>query len=98
MAFVLASLKRIGPQGTLAPTLWNYDALADANATIDTTGYFNAAADRLRVKDLIFVTNTTPPGGLFVVSSNTRDLTANPPVAGVVDVNDALSLGSTDTD
>jgi hypothetical protein len=95
MAFVATALRRV-TQG--APTIWTYDALADANATLDTSGYFSAAADKLKVKDIIMVTNTTPPGGIFVVSSNTRDLTANPPVFGVVDINDALSLGSTDTD
>jgi hypothetical protein len=34
----------------------------------------------------------------MIVTSNTRDLTASPPVAGVVDVTNAVSVGSIDSD
>lgn len=70
-------------------TLWHY-VTADAAASVDTAGYFNAAADMLRVGDIIIAnveTATTPKAGLFLVSQA---------ASGVVDVNDMTQIGSAD--
>ncbi|MBF0269347.1 MAG: hypothetical protein HQL44_12230 [Alphaproteobacteria bacterium] len=72
-------------------TLWHYTT-ADAASIVDSDGYFNAAADMLRVGDIIIAnvaTGGTMQAGQFLVTSNS---------AGVVDVNDMTQIGSTDTD
>jgi hypothetical protein len=97
MALVLASLKRVGGIGT-APKIWAYPSLADSTATCDTAGYFNLAADKLQIGDLIFVAPTSAPYGLLVVNANSRDLTANPPVFGVVDTTSTTAVGAADSD
>jgi len=68
-------------------TLWHY-ATADAADTVDGAGYFNAAADMLRVGDIIIAnveTAATPKAGLFLVSQA---------ASGVVDVNDMTQIGA----
>lgn len=68
-------------------TLWHY-VTADAAASVDAAGYFNAAADMLRVGDIIIAnveTAATPKAGLFLVSQA---------ASGVVDVNDMTQIGS----
>jgi len=82
---------RLGPQNDNAPTLWSYkttDAVAAGAGGVDASGYFNSVADRLKVGDLIYTykSSATVAAALFVVLSNTRDLTASPPVSGVVDL------------
>jgi len=70
-------------------TLWHY-VTADAAASVDTAGYFNAAADMLRVGDIIIAnvdTAATPKAGLFLVSQA---------ASGVVDVNDMTQIGAAD--
>ncbi len=98
MAFALANLSRLGGQNADSPTLWLYKS-ADTAATADSAGYFNNAADRLKVDDVIIMAVT---GGnslaVFKVNANSRDLAANPPVSGVVDVTSAVVLGSADSD
>ena len=72
-------------------TLWHYTT-ADAAADVDTAGYFNGAADMLRVGDIVVAnvdTAGTPGAGLFLVNAN---------AAGVVDVADMTQIGSADTD
>ncbi len=72
-------------------TLWHY-ATTDLATDVDTTGYFNAASDMLRVGDFIFAnvdTDGTPAHGIYAVLSNS---------GGVVDVSDLTSVGATDTD
>lgn len=72
-------------------TLWHYTT-ADVAADVDTAGYFNSAADMLRVGDIIVAnvdTAGTPAAGLFLVNAN---------AAGVVDVADMTQIGATDTD
>ncbi len=72
-------------------TQWHYRT-ADLDTDVDTTGYFNAAADMLRVGDMILANtdvNGTPKAGIFVVSSN---------AAGVVDVDNLTQFGGTDVD
>jgi hypothetical protein len=51
-------------------TLWHYTT---DDKVVDTEGYFNAAANMLRVGDIIITnmdTAGTPVGGLFFVVSN----------------------------
>lgn len=72
-------------------TLWHY-ATTDAAATVDTRGYFSAAADMLRVGDMILA-NTgaggTSAGGVLIVASNN---------AGVVDVTNLTLFGTANDD
>ncbi|MCE5292900.1 MAG: hypothetical protein LLG14_27205 [Nocardiaceae bacterium] len=96
MALDLTQLKRVGPQ--VGATHWTYKSAGDALTTCDGSGYFNGAADRLKVGDVIYVQPTSGACGFLKVDSNTRDLTATPPVSGVVDTLNALSLGTTDSD
>ena len=72
-------------------TLWHYGT-TDTAAVVDTAGYFDTAADMLRVGDMIIgnvATATSPQAGIFVVRSNT---------GGVVNVSDLTSFGAVDTD
>lgn len=72
-------------------TLWHYTT-PDVSTDVDTTGYFNAAADMLRLGDIIMA-NTDTAGttatGLFVVRQN---------AAGVVDVTDMTAIGTSNLD
>lgn len=96
MALNLANLQRVGPQNNNAPTLWAY-ATSDALTAVDAAGYFNGAAAKLQVGDWIFVSSSST-WGIHIVNANSRDLTANPPVSGVVDVTNALAAGTIDSD
>ncbi len=52
-------------------TMWHYTT---TDTSITTTGYFNIAADMLRVNDLIianFNTGTTPTTKFYIVTGNT---------------------------
>ena len=72
-------------------TLWHYGT-TDKAVDVDTTGYFNLAADMLRVGDMIISnvdTAATPQAGVFVVRSNT---------GGVVNVSDLTAFGTVNTD
>jgi hypothetical protein len=72
-------------------TLWHYTTTDDA-ATSDTVGYFNKAADMLRVGDIIIAnvdTDGTPGGGFFLVRSNS---------GGVVDITNLTPVGTSNTD
>ncbi|MEG3618973.1 hypothetical protein V5T82_10950 [Magnetovibrio sp. PR-2] len=72
-------------------TLWHYTT-TDAGSDVDTSGYFNEAADMLRVGDIIVAntdTDGTPASGFYLVNAN---------ASGVVDVADMTAVGSTDTD
>ena len=72
-------------------TLWHY-ATIDAAAVVDGAGYFNAAAEMLRVGDFILA-NTgqggSPQHGIFVVAANTN---------GEVDLTDLTPFGSSNSD
>ena len=96
MAYARAGLQRVGPQNSGAPTLWTY-VTTDALTDVDASGYFNDAADIMQVGDFVFVASSSTYG-IHVVTGNTRDLTATPPVAGVVDVTNAVALGAIDSD
>jgi hypothetical protein len=107
MPFILRNLDRLGGGksaasgvgeatssiGNGAFTVWLYRT-EDATATVDTSGYFNAAADLLRPGDWIMRTTVNSSGvpqtaGTHLVVSN---------AAGVVDVADTTALTVTDTD
>lgn len=91
MAYSETGLQPIGGQAKAgnAPQMWSYSS-ADAIATVNTSGYFNSAADVLKVGDLIYVFDTaTPTASLVVVLSNTGT---------VVDVSDGTSIAVTDAD
>tara|TARA_R110000765_G_scaffold65438_1_gene126948 strand:- start:140 stop:415 length:276 start_codon:yes stop_codon:yes gene_type:complete len=91
MAFLIADLSLYGQDGTDAPKQFMYTS-ADTAATINTSGYFDDVADRVRVNDLITVvssTGGTPVHSTVIVNSNT---------GGVVDVSDGLVITATDTD
>lgn len=87
---------RVGPVNDNCPTIWTY-ITTDSLATVTTSGYFNAVANRLKPGDLIYVTSAASPwdAGLAVVKSNTRNLLAVPPVAGVVDMFNATVINTT---
>ena len=96
MAYARAGLQRVGPQNSGAPTIFTYGT-TDALTTVDGNGYFNDAADVLQVGDWILVSSSSTYG-IQIVNANSRDLTASPPVEGVVDVTNALAAGTIDSD
>lgn len=72
-------------------TLWHYTT-ADIATDVDTTGYFNTAAEMVRIGDMVLAnTNTAavPTSGIYLVSAN---------AAGVVDVADMTAVGALNTD
>lgn len=72
-------------------TLYHYST-TDTAAVVDTEGYFNAAADQLRIGDRIMATvdtDGTMAHGDFVVLTND---------GSTVDVGDMTAVGGTDTD
>jgi hypothetical protein len=72
-------------------TLWHY-ATPDLAADVDTSGYFNTAADMLRTGDMVMAnvdTGGTPSAGIFLVASST---------GSVVDLADITAIGSSNTD
>jgi|TARA_R110002020_G_scaffold15864_6_gene56558 hypothetical protein len=87
MAYSASGLARIG--GDSNGSLWMYTS-ADAIATVNTSGYFNSAANMLSVRDLIMVRDTNVPTTNFcTVLSNT---------GSVVDVSDGTAVAETDGD
>lgn len=87
---------RLGPENDNCPTIWVYTS-TDTLSTICTSGYFNAVANKLKVGDLMYITSASSPwtGGLAIVKSNTRNLLAVPPIAGVVDLFNATVVNVT---
>ena len=72
-------------------TLWHYKS-SDLSANIDTTGYFNDAANMLRVGDFILANtaiNATVSSGVFVVRANDGE---------AVDVANISSFGLANSD
>lgn len=72
-------------------TLWHYTT-TDPAATVDSAGYFNAAADMLRGGDMIIAnvdSGGTASAGLFLVSQA---------AAGGVDVSDLTRIGASNSD
>lgn len=77
---------RLGPPNDNCPTLWTYVTTDSLAAITSVSGYFNALAGKLKVGDLIYITSASSPwlNALVTVKSNTRNIAASPPVAGVV--------------
>jgi hypothetical protein len=99
MAFDIAYLVPTTHQGKrgVASTRWSYWTL-DAAATVDTAGYFNAAAGLLQVGDIIDrVTWSTAIGTGGTISTYGPHI-VNSIASGVVDVSDATAGTVTDTD
>jgi hypothetical protein len=72
-------------------TMWHYRT-DDAASDVDTSGYFNEAANMLRTGDFVFANANlaaTPQNGVFVVLSNS---------GGVVDASDMTGFGTANTD
>ena len=93
MAYDSTGLQPIGGQSKAgnAPQMWSYTS-TDAKTAIDAEGYFNDAADLLKVGDLIYVHAST--GG-------TRTYSLHPVVSNtgtVVDVGDGTAISATDSD
>lgn len=91
MAYSSTGLQPIGGQGKAgtAPQMWSYTS-ADAIAAVNTSGYFNAAADLLKVGDLMYIRDSaTPTASLVIVLSN---------ASGVVDVSDGTAISVADAD
>ena len=87
MAYSAANLTRLA--GASNGNLWFYSS-ADAIATVNTSGYFNDAANMLAVRDVILVVDSNTPTTHFVnVLSNTGT---------VVDVSDGTAIVETDGD
>ena len=97
MAYARKNLQRIGPQNRNGPSLFSFADSDSTMVTIDGSGYFNDAADILKVGDFLLVTGSNGYG-ISIVVSNTRDLAASPVVAGVVDTSNATAIGSIDSD
>jgi hypothetical protein len=107
MAYIQRNLVQLGSQegktaiatrSNRAPGLWSY-ATADAISVVRTSGYFNSAADFLRIGDVIMVTvysaatfetaaATVSAVQFMVVLSNT---------GSVVDVSDGTAITLTNT-
>jgi hypothetical protein len=97
MAYSRELLQRIGPQNRGAPSAFTFYDAGSTLAQIDGSGYFNDAADILNVGDFLFI-RASNGQGVSYVSANSRDMTANPPVAGVVDVQNMTAVGTIDSD
>jgi hypothetical protein len=68
-------------------TLWHY-MTADAAAAVDTAGYFNDAADMLRVGDMMLA-NAGGGAGVLVVAAN---------ASGAVDTANLTPFAASNTD
>jgi hypothetical protein len=97
MAYSRENLQRIGPQNSNAPSVFTFKDTDSTITAIDASGYFNDAADILKVNDAIYCVGSNGAGWAKVVS-NTRDLTASPPVSGVVDISNITVIGNIDSD
>jgi len=81
------------PIGGGGPSIWSYTS-ADAAATVDTAGYItNAGALGMRVRDIIFVTNTTS----FVLTSH-GVVTISSTSPGAANLSDGVTLFNANTD
>jgi len=89
MAYTSDSLTRLA--GSSSGSLFHYST-ADAVADVNTAGYFNAAANMLRLNDVILCVSST--GGTPVISQ----LYVNANSGTVVDVTDGVTITATDSD
>jgi len=87
MAYAASGLTRLA--GASGGNLWWYST-TDAIATVNSAGYFNDAANMLKVRDVIIVKDTNTPTTNFVtVLSNN---------GSAVDVSDGTAIAETDGD
>lgn len=96
MAFAsfINTFARVG-YNSRGPSIWSFKG-TDATTAVDAAGYFNSVADRVKVGDIIlyYKTDATIAAGFYLVNANSRDLTAVPPVSGVVDVANIQTIQS----
>lgn len=77
-------------QNSTAPRTWAYVTSADAQAAINTVGYFNGASDLLTVGDQITAIDSASSVDTYYVNANS---------GGVVDVDNGTAIdGGTDSD
>ena len=92
MAFVKNQLVPLKHDGSAVnPKMWQYYHATDTVAQIATSGYFNNAADKLSVNDMVFVQGAitaTPAAAICLVASNTGT---------VVDLTNGLGITATNT-
>ncbi len=87
MAYAASGLSRIA--GDSNGNFWSYST-ADSIATVNSAGYFNSAANMLKVRDVMYIKDTNSPTTHQVnVLSNTGT---------VVDVSDGTVIVETDGD
>jgi hypothetical protein len=87
MAFDLQGLAQVSESFNTAPKMWAYKT-DDSAGDIDSAGYFDDAADRLGVGDVIMAEHS---GGTGLFRVNANDGTT-------VDVDNATDIGGTDSD
>lgn len=73
-----------------SPSLYSYKT-EDAQADVNTSGYFNSLSSILKVGDIIFVYSTASSGSLVLTYVNAN-------ASGVVDIADGTTVSATDTD
>ena len=88
MAFNEDNLVPVSQDGTDVFDIFKYST-TDTIATVNTSGYFNDASDKLSVNDTIFVQSASNVMTIVYVNSNT---------GGVVDVTDGITIPATDGD
>ena len=88
MAFVKSNLGKVGGGQGGTPALWTYVDGTDDTDDFDTSGYFNEAADLLKVGDFILAKGAASAGILVVVSNS----------GGVVDCANATEVSVADSD
>lgn len=93
MAFVAKNLELIA--GASGLRIWSYKT-DDAAATVDTSGYFNSAANILKVGDTIIRTTFTSTAFTTLSTQGFHTVSSND--GTTVDVNDTLAVTATDTD
>lgn len=89
MAFDAANLTRLA--GGSGVSLWHYTT-TDTIATVNTAGYFNNAANMVKLNDVIIAVTST--GGTPVVSHTY----VNANNGSTVDVVDGVAITNTDSD
>ena len=89
MAFARSGLARVSGANSDAGSMWMYSS-ADAIADVNTSGYFNNASLELKVRDIIFVTDTNVPTAFICIFLTNA--------AGVVDISDGTVIVETDGD
>jgi hypothetical protein len=87
-----ANLARASVGNDNAPTIWTYTTTDALEGGVQLGGYFNAASNRLKIGDLMYVwSSTAPTAGLAVVLANSRSLVPTF-LAGVVHMSDFQSI------